>query len=91
VAEASLKEEKIKNDDLGTMKNGLNALAEKMNVMFEPIESTLSCLSCLEFLSAPNPCTLVCGHAICRKCYEEHSDPTSSESIVFCEDCKIKT
>jgi hypothetical protein len=53
------------------------------------LDSTLSCLSCLEFLKQPQ--TLLCGHSICRKCFETHSDPKSKDSLVFCEECKIET
>ena len=35
--------------------------------------------------------TLTCGHSICKGCFEEHSDPKSKDSLVFCEDCKIET
>ena len=49
----------------------------------------MSCLSCLEYLK--DPLTLVCGHSICRKCFETHSDPNSKDSLVFCEECKIET
>ena len=55
----------------------------------ESIEATLSCLSCLEYLK--DPLTLVCGHSICRKCFNTHSDPKSKDSLVFCEECKIET
>ena len=53
------------------------------------LESTLSCLSCLEYLK--DPLTLICGHSICRKCFETHSDPKSKDSLIFCEECKIET
>ena len=55
----------------------------------EQLDSTLSCLSCLEYLK--DPLTLNCGHSICRKCFTTHSDPSSKESLVFCEECKIET
>ena len=35
--------------------------------------------------------TLSCGHSICKSCFEEHSDPKSKDSLVFCEDCKQET
>ena len=57
---------------------------------WEPMETTLSCLRCLEYLSG-EPLTLVCGHSICRKCFTTHSDPKSQDSLVFCEECKIET
>ena len=62
-----------------------------MKSTFTPIEQTLSCLSCLEFLKEPKPLTLVCGHSICKKCFSQHSDPKSADSLVFCEECKIET
>ena len=43
------------------------SLHEKLKVNFQPIETTLSCLSCLDYLAEPNPQTLICGHSICRK------------------------
>jgi len=42
----------------------MDAIA-KMKKSFESIDTTLSCLSCLEFLN--DPLTLVCGHSICLK------------------------
>jgi len=53
------------------------------------LDSTLSCLSCLEYLQ--EPLTLLCGHSICRKCFSTHSDPNSKDSLVLCEECKIET
>ena len=29
--------------------------------------------------------------SICKSCFEEHSDPRSKDSLVFCEDCKLET
>ena len=55
----------------------------------EELDGTLSCLSCLEYLS--EPLTLVCGHSICKKCFGEHGDTRSKDSLVFCEECKIET
>ena len=66
-AEQKLRVEQSKNDKLTGVTQGLQALHEKMKVGFQPIESTLSCLSCLEYLAEPNPHTLVCGHSICDK------------------------
>jgi hypothetical protein len=63
----------------------------------DQVSATLSCLSCLKFLkcgpgtNSPMPLTLLCGHSICAKCFKEHSDPKSPESLVFCEECKIET
>lgn len=54
-----------------------------------PIENTISCLSCLNILK--DPLTLNCGHSICKACFQEHSDPKSKDSLVFCEDCKLET
>ena len=115
-AESRLKSEQSKNDKLTGVTQGLQSLHEKMKVGFQPIESTLSCLSCLEYLAEPNPHTLVCGHSICNKvsyqksfciapylyqycniflflfqCFNQHSDPKSQDSLVFCEECKIET
>lgn len=42
----------------------MDAIA-KMKKSFESIDTTLSCLSCLEYLQ--EPLTLVCGHSICLK------------------------
>lgn len=60
-----------------------------MKKSIESIDTTLSCLSCLEYLV--DPLTLVCGHSICMKCFKTHSDPKSKDSLVFCEECKIET
>ena len=38
-----------------------------------------------------NCITLTCGHSICKSCFEMHSDPTSKDSLVFCEDCQSQT
>ena len=65
--ELKLKAEQSKNDKLTEVAQGMVALHEKMKLGFQPIESTLSCLSCLEYLSEPNQHTLVCGHSICAK------------------------
>ena len=35
--------------------------------------------------------TLICGHSICKCCFEKHSDPKSKESLVYCEDCQQET
>ena len=66
-AEKKLRQELAKNDVMSEVTRGLQSLHEKMKVGFQPIESTLSCLSCLEYLSEPNQLTLVCGHSICNK------------------------
>ena len=74
----------------------LSIITEKIKEIFllnelnlKPIENTLGCLSCLNLLH--NPLTLACGHSICKSCFEEHSDPRSKDSLVFCEDCKLET
>lgn len=69
----------------------MKSMHEKMKVGMQPIESTLSCLSCLEYLAEPSPLTLICGHSICAKCFNQHSDPNSSDSLVFCEECKVES
>mmetsp|Transcript_32132 Transcript_32132/g.28478 ORF Transcript_32132/g.28478 Transcript_32132/m.28478 type:complete len:143 (-) Transcript_32132:46-474(-) len=75
--------------DFNTFKDTLIVTAKKMLKHFEPVESNLSCLSCLEFLE--DPLMLICGHSICLKCFKTHSDPNSKDSIVFCEECKVET
>ena len=72
-----------------TMKNGLGTCVGKMLGGIENIEATLSCLSCLNFLE--EPLMLVCGHSICKTCFKMHSDPSSKDSLVFCEECKLET
>lgn len=62
---------------------------QKLKKSHESINTTLSCLSCLEYLQ--EPLTLICGHSICVKCFNTHSDPKSKDSLVFCEECKIET
>lgn len=52
-------------DKLVTIKKGIVDAIAKMKKSFESIDTTLSCLSCLEYLN--NPLTLVCGHSICQK------------------------
>lgn len=89
--EASLKKQQKVTDDLTEVTKGMEQAYERMKQAFAPIESTLSCLSCLNYLSEPKPLTLVCGHSICRNCFNQHSDPNSQDSLVFCEDCKIET
>ena len=49
---------------IATKKGILDALV-KMKKSADSIETTLSCLSCLEYLT--DPLTLACGHSICRK------------------------
>ena len=90
-AEKDLKKERIRADKFEEIQAALQVVYDKMKTTFEPISSTLSCLSCLEYLKEPNPLTLVCGHSICKKCFSQHSDPNSKDSLVFCEECKIET
>ena len=71
------------------LKKELVRLLQRNRKHVEQLDSTLSCLSCLEYLK--DPLTLVCGHSICRKCFNTHSDPNSKDSLVFCEECKIET
>lgn len=78
-----------KLDDLAHFKEAILTILKKILKCYEPITSNLSCLSCLAFLE--NPLMLICGHSICMKCFNAHSDPNSKDSIVFCEECKIET
>ena len=78
-----------KIDVLERIKGEVKRILDKTRVNAEQLDSTLSCLSCLEYLV--DPLTLNCGHSICRKCFETHSDPKSKDSLVFCEECKIET
>ena len=67
-----LRAEQAQNDRLTKVTTGLQSIYEKMKVGMQPIEQTLSCLSCLEYLSEPNPHTLICGHSICNKVSFSH-------------------
>ena len=49
--------------DLESLKKKIATHVTKLLKAFEPIESNLSCLSCLQFLD--HPLMLVCGHSIC--------------------------
>lgn len=71
------------------VKKKIQQIIAKNKKNADDLNSTLSCLSCLEFLK--EPLTLTCGHSICRTCFETHSDPNSKDSLVFCEECKIET
>jgi len=84
-----LRESMMLQQKLETLNKEILRLMEKTAKQTEDLESTLSCLSCLEYLS--DPLTLICGHSICRKCFTTHSDPSSQDSLVFCEECKIET
>ena len=103
-----LRNEKVECAKLGQIASNMKSMHEKMKVGMQPIESTLSCLSCLEYLAEPSPLTLICGHSICAKvsilllmltdqffcllqCFNQHSDPNSSDSLVFCEECKVES
>jgi chromosome segregation ATPase len=70
-----------KLEDYSSFKEAIIIILKKIMKNFEPISSNLSCLSCLEFLE--NPLMLICGHSICLKCFNAHSDPNSKDSIVF--------
>lgn len=65
--ELKLKAEISKNEKLKAATKDIASVHERLKHTFKPIESTLSCLSCLEYLSEPDPLTLVCGHSICKK------------------------
>ena len=52
-----------KAEKMQLIKKGINDAIAKMKRSFESIDTTLSCLSCLEYLK--DPLTLVCGHSIC--------------------------
>ena len=66
---ASIKQETeqhMKNaEKMNQIKKGILDAIAKMKKSFESIDTTLSCLSCLEYLQ--DPLTLVCGHSICLK------------------------
>ena len=74
---------------LEKLKRDLERILDQNSKKTATLDSTLSCLSCLEFLV--DPLTLICGHSICKKCFSTHSDPNSKDSLVFCEECKIET
>jgi hypothetical protein len=84
-----MKEYEVKVTDYDKMKLEIQRILTKQQRATEELDSTLSCLSCLEYLKDPQ--TLLCGHSICRKCFTTHSDPSSKDSLVFCEECKIET
>ena len=75
--------------DLIKVKTMVADCIKRIKASNDSTQSQLSCLSCLEFLEAP--LMLCCGHSICSKCFWTHSDPSSKDSIVFCEECKIET
>jgi len=52
-------------EKMNQIKKGILDAITKMKKSFESIDTTLSCLSCLEYLQ--DPLTLVCGHSICVK------------------------
>ena len=96
-----LKEEmtlnKINAQKLASIQKLLGETLASLKPHTEAVTSTLSCLSCLQYLKCgpgsnmPMPLTLLCGHSICSKCFRMHSDPKSADSLVFCEECKIET
>ena len=63
--ETTLKKEQARNDDLNRFRDVISSVLDRMKKPTESIESTLSCLSCLNFLGEPKPMTLKCGHSIC--------------------------
>lgn len=63
--EISLKKEQGRNDDLNRFKDVVASVLDRLKKPEEAISGTLSCLSCLNFLSADKPMTLKCGHSIC--------------------------
>lgn len=77
------------NEELERIKKEIIRILQKNRKNVEVLDGTLSCLSCLEYLK--DPLTLVCGHSICKNCFNQHSDPSSKDSLVFCEECKIET
>jgi len=66
IVETKLKKERVANDKLNDGKDKVQAVLDKLKKPTEAIDSTLSCLSCLTFLSEPKPLTLTCGHSICN-------------------------
>ena len=72
-----------------SLRRKLEGILTKNKKDVEELDSTLSCLSCLEYLK--EPLVLVCGHSICTKCFGQHGDTASKDSLVFCEECKIET
>ena len=65
--EKALEQSQAKSLKLTKAAKLIGSLYEELKSGFQPIESTFTCLSCLEYLSAPKPHTLICGHSICRK------------------------
>lgn len=87
---SNLTKEKLDNDNLSAKVKALLSIFEKFVMQMKPVESVLSCLSCVTFIEEP-PMTLTCGHSICITCFTKHSDPNSKDSLVFCEECKLET
>ena len=88
-AQGELREAQDQIDKDAKIRKKIQVILQKNQKNADDLNSTLSCLSCLEYLK--EPLTLTCGHSICRKCFETHSDPNSKDSLVFCEECKIET
>lgn len=88
---AQLKKSQAECDKLNKTKDIINSAIEKIKKPNDAIDSTLSCLSCLNYLTKDKAQTLICGHSICAECFSKHSDPNSKDSLVFCEECKIET
>ena len=57
------------------LRKRIESILDRNKKDVEDLDSTLSCLSCLEYLQ--EPLTLICGHSICRSCFTTHSDPKS--------------
>ena len=78
-----------KLDDHNSFMEAVISNTKKILKLYDPIYSNLSCLSWLEFLQSP--LMLIWGHSIWMNWFNQHSDPKSKDSIVFCEECKIET
>jgi len=61
------REQSLRIQKFETIKKEILRLLDKNRKQTEDLDSTLSCLSCLEPLA--DPLTLICGHSICRKCF----------------------
>ena len=62
--EGDLKRAEAIVDKFNDNHKGIQSSFDKMKQGQDTIEQTLSCLSCLEYLTE-KPLTLVCGHSIC--------------------------
>ena len=90
-SQKKLRAEKVENEKLAKIVSNIQSLYEKMKVGMQPIEQTLSCLSCLEYLSEPNPLTLICGHSICGKVSIKNYSFNIFESFFFSASINIAT